>query len=289
MDIKKQNIILIFGSFLIIFLDQVSKSWASKLLTKKEFGLFQFKKFYNPGISFGQFSDGEPLVRVVFLSTFFGIILLLTTICLFYFLNKKNLFTVRYPFAFFVAGIVGNGIDRILFGKVTDFIILNFYPKIVFNVADIFILIFGVQSIYVLIRKNHLIWFEENLRGFKIIDSKFQWSFSSKFAVLTFFSNFMMATFCYTILNIMIKDGPIKEKVLSHFLYGFISLTLFFTLFGLLFGLLVTHRSAGPIYALKRFISDLRINPDTNLKLREQDFHKDLEQIAKDIKQLKNR
>ena len=187
---------------------------------------------------------------------------------------------------FFISGIIGNGVDRILWGKVTDFIILKPYPYVVFNVADIFIALFGIQSIYILFRRADDIWFEENLRGFKIIDPHFQWSFSIKFAVLSFFSNFLMASFCYTVLNVLIKNTALKSKMMEHISLGFLGLTVFFALFGLFFGLIVTHRSAGPVYAFRRFLGELKNKPDATLKLREQDYHKQLEEMAKDVKAL---
>ena len=286
MEIKKQNTILILGALFIILSDQLSKYWAHTIKGSTDFLFFTFKKFYNPGISFGQFSGGEPFVRIVFLSLFFGLIFLVSTVIIFYFLNKKNLFSVRYPVTFFISGIIGNGVDRILWGKVTDFIILKPYPYIVFNVADIFIALFGIQSIYVLFRRADDIWFEENLRGFKIIDPHFQWSFSIKFAVLSFFSNFLMASFCYTVLNVLIKNTALKNKMMGHISLGFLGLTVFFALFGLFFGLIVTHRSAGPVYAFKRFLRELKTKPDAKLKLREQDYHKQLEQMAEEVKSL---
>lgn len=289
MDVKKQNVILIFGALFIILSDQLTKYWAHTISGREDFLFLIFKKFYNPGISFGQFSGGEPFVRIVFLSLFFGVIFLLSTIIIFYFLNKKDLFSVRYPITFFISGIIGNGLDRILWGKVTDFIILKPYPYIVFNVADIFIAFFGIQSIYIIFKRANDIWYEENLRGFKIIDSTFQWSFSLKFALLTFFSNFLMASFCFTILNVLLKDSAVKSKMMGHIALGFSGITIFFALFSLLFGLIVTHRSAGPIFAFKRFLNELPKNEQAKLVLREQDYHKDLEQVANQVKSMVHR
>jgi signal peptidase II len=286
MEITKQNIFLALGALFIIISDLLTKYWAHTINGSQKYLFFTFQKIYNSGISFGQFSSGEPFVRIVFLSLFFGIIFLTFTIVIFYFLNKKHLFSVRYPIMFFISGVIGNGVDRIFLGKVTDFIIFTPYPYIVFNIADIFIAIFGLQSIYIIIKRANDIWFEENLRGFKIIDSHFQWSFSFKFAVISFFSNFLMASFCYTVLNVVIKSEVLKEKMMGHISLGFLGLTIFFTLFGLFFGLIITNRSAGPIYALKRFLNDLKSNPDAKLMLREQDYHKDLELIASDIKSM---
>ena len=72
---------------------------------------------------------------------------------------------------------------------------------------------------------------------------------------------------------------------MGHISLGFRS-DIFFALFGLFFGLIVTHRSAGPVYAFRRFLGELKNKPDATLKLREQDYHKQLEDMAKDVKAL---
>ena len=96
---------------------------------------------------------------------------------------------------------------------------------------------FGIQSIVILFKRADDIWFEENLRGFKILDPDFQWSFSIKFAVLSFFSNFLMASFCYTVLNVLITNETLKDEMMGHIALGFLGLTLsFFALFGLFLG-----------------------------------------------------
>lgn len=53
------------------------------------------------------------------------------------------------------------------------------------------------------------------------------------------------------------------------------------------FGLIVSHRSAGPIYALERYVDNLLDENAEGFKLREQDYHQEnLQRIAKKIKEL---
>ena len=189
-SIKSQNIGLILWGIFVVFFDQVSKFWAGTLKNPAHFLFISFEKFYNPGISFGQFSDGAPFIRVVFLSVFFGVILLLSSIFIFYFLNKKNLFYLRLSLITFIAGVTGNGLDRIMKGKVVDFIILSPMDRIVFNVADIFLLLGILPTIFLFFKLGHYIWHDNEQRKFKIVDADFQIRFSKKLVMLTFFSNF---------------------------------------------------------------------------------------------------
>ena len=264
----------------------MSKYWARGIPTKVDFLFFEFRKFFNAGISFGQFSETEPFIRIVFLSLFFGIMLLFAVLVIFYFFNKKNLFSVRLTLLIFVAGISGNGLDRILFGKVTDFIILKPVPYAVFNVADIFIAFFGLSSIFLFFKKNEQIWYVDNLRTFKIIDKSFQLAFASKLLILTFFSNFLMAIFSYTVFNVLFDDSPSKTRMMGYIIMGFLAISVLFAVISFLFGLIVSHRSAGPVYALERFLGELKDDSSSTLKLREQDYHTRLVTISEKIKDL---
>ena len=69
-------------------------------------------------------------------------------ICIFYYFKDK---TFIIPLTFLIAGILGNSIDRILFGHVRDFINVGFFP--VFNLADSFNFI-GIVLLIILLWKR---------------------------------------------------------------------------------------------------------------------------------------
>ncbi|MEZ4820698.1 MAG: hypothetical protein R3A45_12760 [Bdellovibrionota bacterium] len=52
------------------------------------------------------------------------------------------------------------------------------------------------------------------------------------------------------------------------------------------YSLILTHRSAGPLIAFRRYIYQLKTGNQTDLSLtlREDDFHKELESIANTLK-----
>ena len=140
--IYKINIFLFFC--LLILVDQSSKVLVSNIMLENQFSSISIFSFLdivfvrNTGISFGLFSEGGSFNRYFFstVSLSIGTILIFIS----FFINKKIL---RNAFIFISAGAIGNGLDRVYFGGVIDFIdffIYNFHWP-AFNLADIFITI----------------------------------------------------------------------------------------------------------------------------------------------------
>jgi len=111
---------LILISILII-LDQ---------LTKYLFGFV-----FNTGSAFGLFKE-YSLFLLLFSFIALGFIIYL-------FIKYKK---YRLIFSLFLSGIIGNLIDRLMFGYVRDFIDLRIWP--VFNLADSYLVIGVVLFIY---------------------------------------------------------------------------------------------------------------------------------------------
>ena len=129
---------------LAIIIDQCTKIFISKIMLENRFttiSVFSFLELVfvrNTGISFGLFSEGGSFNRYFFSTVSLSIGTMLIFIS--FFINKKIL---RNAFIFISAGAIGNGLDRVYFGGVIDFIdffIYNFHWP-AFNLADIFITI----------------------------------------------------------------------------------------------------------------------------------------------------
>ena len=127
----------------VIILDQWSKNLAKVYLQEYErWNLSNFidlTLIYNKGIAFSMF-DYESGMQVLPL-----IILTLAAISFFIFLLIKERWSLleEIGILFLIGGAIGNLIDRILQGSVTDFILVyynNFYFP-AFNFADSFITI----------------------------------------------------------------------------------------------------------------------------------------------------
>ena len=92
---------------------------------------------YNQGAAFSLFADQGGWQRI-----FFGVVALVVSIgIVYYILNRKFTGLTGVAISFILGGAVGNLVDRIMFGKVTDFIDWHYsvhhWPA--FNVADSFI------------------------------------------------------------------------------------------------------------------------------------------------------
>ena len=121
----------------IVALDQWSK-WMIKTsfnLYQSEpiiEGFFYFTYVTNDGMAFGlSFPGGKTLLLIV--------TLILTGVIMWMLWKEKNSHNlIRYGLTLILAGAFGNMIDRILYGKVVDFldIMIGNFNWYIFNVAD---------------------------------------------------------------------------------------------------------------------------------------------------------
>ena len=141
------NLILIFLIF--IFFDYVSKLWAIEnlFMQYRSIELTSFLSMtpvWNSGISFGFFQDSGELGRYGFTGFAFGV-----SIWLIYSSVKLPRYS-SLGFILIASGAIGNAIDRILYGKVVDFIDFHIedlhWPA--FNLADTIIFIGATLFLY---------------------------------------------------------------------------------------------------------------------------------------------
>jgi signal peptidase II len=121
-----KSVRIYFGiSLIVLLLDQLAK----RLI---EGGVIRISFIYNEGAIMGLFRNLDPAIRIPF---FFVFSLLAVLFILFYIFTlpldeKWNLFGL----SLIMGGALGNLLDRVLFGKVLDFIQTSFWPT--FNIAD---------------------------------------------------------------------------------------------------------------------------------------------------------
>jgi signal peptidase II len=125
----------------VVILDQVTKSLVRSDIPvgdRHKFvpGIITFVHDRNTGVAFTLFAGGGALVLVV---TFAALALLIG-----YFAMHPGRALLWLPTGMLVGGAIGNLIDRIARGAVTDFIQLPHWPA--FNVADMSIT-FGVLTL----------------------------------------------------------------------------------------------------------------------------------------------
>ena len=141
------NLLLIF--LILIFFDYVSKLWdiENLFMQYRSIELTSFLSMtpvWNSGISFGFFQNSGEIGRYGFTGFAFGV-----SIWLIY----SSIKLPRYSslgFILIASGAIGNAIDRILYGKVVDFIDFHIedlhWPA--FNLADTIIFIGATLFLY---------------------------------------------------------------------------------------------------------------------------------------------
>ena len=145
---------MVFGcvGLLVILADQISKTWIRANLdigqSLFDVGFFQVVHVYNTGAAFGIFKDQSLTLTIV---AFIGIIVILLIV---FFLHSRWPFLdsllVRAAIGLLLGGTVGNLIDRLRFGYVTDFIDIGIWPT--FNIADSAITVGVIIFAYSLLR-----------------------------------------------------------------------------------------------------------------------------------------
>lgn len=134
-------------TFLFLLIDQISK-----ILVR------MYLNLYNDIILIPNFlslihvkNDGAAFSILEGKTIFFIIITIIVLIGIIYYIKNKNLKKIDYIiYGMLIGGIVGNLIDRIIYGNVTDFISFTIFnkPMPIFNLADTFICIGCILMIW---------------------------------------------------------------------------------------------------------------------------------------------
>ena len=124
----------------IILVDQLTKAWV--LASLPEYtpvvvidGFWNWYRTYNTGAAFSFLSDAGGWQKYLFTVLAFGISALLA---MWLSRTPRNDWRVAMPYALVIGGAIGNVIDRLMHGKVIDFIQWywrdHYWPS--FNIAD---------------------------------------------------------------------------------------------------------------------------------------------------------
>lgn len=117
-----------------VALDRVSKDAIGERLMygsdRRLFGPLSLTHTTNSGIAFGLFPGRASLVAL------FGLVAVAAMIVSFARLGADD-GRLAVPIGLLLGGTIGNLLDRLRFGRVTDFVELRFWPA--FNLADVFV------------------------------------------------------------------------------------------------------------------------------------------------------
>ena len=132
----QQNMLFLLIALLIAAADQLSKIWIRANLdigqSLFEAGFFRITYVHNTGAAFGLF-QGQSFALTIVALVGIGVLLFYALLVYHHFPllnNKLN----RLALGLVFGGTIGNLIDRLRFGYVTDFIDFGFWPA--FNIAD---------------------------------------------------------------------------------------------------------------------------------------------------------
>ena len=133
---KQWSVVFPLIGLLIVVADQLSKVWIRINLPEGhslfQVGFFRITHIHNTGAAFGLFRDQSFALTIV-------AIIAITVILVYTFVGYRHLpwldsLSGKLALGLILGGTVGNLIDRLRFGYVTDFIDFSFWPA--FNIAD---------------------------------------------------------------------------------------------------------------------------------------------------------
>lgn len=154
-----QHTLLFVIAALVIILDQVAKYLVRlNLPSLSAFApipaladFFTLTNTHNTGAAFGMFKEAGGIFTVV-------AILVSGAIVFYYHRIPEGQYLIRLALGLQLGGALGNLIDRLLYGTVTDFIFFHWYDQLnapIFNIADLSITV-GVIILAYLMLLEHL-------------------------------------------------------------------------------------------------------------------------------------
>jgi signal peptidase II len=245
---------------------------------------------HNPGVILGTFASLPPILRVVSLSTG-GAFLIFIYSAIQYLLPSRS-FQLRCGMSLLLGGILGNVTDRIIYGAVTDFMLLG-SPSMstpAFNFADAIQWVGYGLVVYGLIREGNIFWPDVNARKTMWVNPSFQLKYCMILVAIGLCFALISGVFAYTFLKVAIDDlviGPkhlVENRFLVPFLQTFAVIALGFMVSLFTLGRILSHRTAGPIYAFENYLRDLMRGNDRAFRMRGADEFKELQALADELR-----
>lgn len=252
---------------IIICIDLGSKFWISS----------SRDVYLNTGVMLGFLHHLPKTLTLVTLCSFGGVLFFIYLMAIYILSPELKIFKIGL--SLLVAGVLSNVIDRAIHGGTIDFIpLFNFS---VFNLADAFQWVGALLIVYMIIYRDHIIWFPENQRSLKLINPKEQLKFAFKLTMISFGTLVALGIFTISYLTLVFQTTlPNHHSFILGYSVSFISLSAFFCVLVFISGLILSQRIVGPLYAFELYVEDLLKGDKRKLKLREGDNFKHLEEVA---------
>jgi signal peptidase II len=244
----------------------------------KRYSLSSLIYVKNPGLIMGHLSHAPALIRSIYVNGI-GILLVGTFILVTFYLRFQST-RVLLGWSFFFGGVLGNFIDRIIYGYVIDYIIVGTFPA--FNFADIIQLIGFVLILSGLKKELDKIIPIDNRRKFFNGPKAFHAKFVLKLVPLFLSISFIIFLFSFYFIKISVVEfGLLAGIDIEEFLKGYMFMSLSFlcllSVFTSMLVMTLMNRIFGSVYAIEKYIDDTLRGKVYPLQLREKDYFKSLE------------
>jgi signal peptidase II len=262
-----------------ILSDQLTKMWGMTLPSLH----------YNQGFIMGLYAGLPDSIRIVALGCFAGLVFFIYIFLMYIIPLRAQL--LKYGLSFLVGGMLGNVIDKIVYGKTIDFIPFNFFGiNAVFNMADIFLWIGAALVLFIILGKEKLVWYPDSSRGNFLVIPREQYKVGLSFMLVSFCCSLILCIFSFSFFNTTVSpfvEG--KDHLMLTYFMTYSIITLLFCSMAFLAGIVIGHKSAGPVYAFELYVNDLIEGKDRKLTLREGDNYKNLEKVADRLREFAKR
>lgn len=270
--------------------DYQTKRWALSLTDPVGFGPLRFFAFGNPGVAGGYLSDANPWIIRIFFSVLFGFLCIATAL-LAHFLRYKNIPVLRTGLIVYLSGALGNAWDRMSFGSVIDYILLDLplFRGTAFNLSDIVVAVgFLLIGVSLFVEKDE-IWFKKDQRQGGWVDGKFQKGFGGLLVLVGFSHFFVIALYSFAFLKSFIGKASLSEedaeRIISEYLSGLFVLEGAALVLTFAISVLFSQRLVGPLVAfdhyVRRFFDRQGKEAGRPLRLRKGDYFRErLETLA---------
>lgn len=253
----------------LIIVDQISKSIAIENT--------QIHKNY--GVFLGFLSNTGATFRIITLTTFSGFLLFIYSV--FLYLLPNNLGFIKYTLSVILSGILGNVVDRMTRSYTVDFIPFHWGDfHAAFNIADIFLFCGTAFLIFSIFKYEDKIWHPDNSRNNYLINPREQLRLAFKFFLISFFTSIFLGVFSFSFLK---SFASLNSTLINEFAIIYLLLALLFCSSTFLIGVIISHKSAGPLYAFEMYVERLLEGKDETLILRDGDNYRHLEDVAKKL------
>ena len=242
---------------------------------------FNIQVYFNDAFIFGSFANASKMLRIVFTTVMTGVLSLIA--CYFYTFLPKELHGLKWGMTSFLAGVIGNSLEKLYYGRVWDFIKISLFslPTYYFNLNDAVQILGLVLIVRNIFKYQDIIWFPPGMskRSSIMVYRDIQIPFVFKMLGLFLIGSLTQAILTVALLFPKLQTES-QDTQLLFILSTFIINLALLPIIGRFF-LREFLRSLGPIYALEKFLTD-KNSKDKILRFRKTDHFKSLEKKFND-------